>query len=118
MNRRFDALFESIDAKRTGDFLGFLAEDAYFRYGSNPAAVGHAAIRAGVNQFFGSIRSSKHELQRLWETPEGVMCQGNVHYVRLDGTSIVLPFCNIFEMRGDRIARYEIYIDPTPLFAA
>ena len=111
------ALFESIDGKRTQQFLSFLTEDALFRYGSNPPAVGHAAIGATVEQFFGSIRSCSHRLVRSWEEPNSVVCQGEVQYVRLDGRSLTLPFCNVFELRGDKISRYEIYIDPTPLLA-
>jgi ketosteroid isomerase-like protein len=115
---RFDALFESIDTKRTQDFLGFLTEDAVFRYGSHPEAAGRTTIGAAVDQFFASIESSRHELRLLWERPDAVVCQGDVHYVRRDGRKLTLPFCNVFRMRGDKIARYEIYIDPAPLFAA
>jgi ketosteroid isomerase-like protein len=111
------SLFASIDAKRTQQFLGFLTEDAVFRYGSNPRVVGRSAIELVVDQVFASIRSCSHRVLRVWEHPGSVICQGEVTYVRLDGRSIVLPFCNVFELRDERIARYEIYIDPGPLTA-
>ena len=111
------ALFESVDAKRTADFLSFLTDDALFRYGSNPAATGRIAIGTAVEQFFASIRSCSHRLTRFWEDRSSVVCQGEVQYVRLDGRSVTLPFCNVFELRDEKISRYEIYIDPTPLMA-
>lgn len=114
---RCDALFKSIDSKRTDAFLSFLNEDALFRYGSNAEVIGRAAIGAAVDQFFATIQSSAHRLHRLWQQPDSAVCQGEVRYVRLDGRSVVVPFCNVFQLRDEKISRYEIYIDPTPLMA-
>lgn len=114
---RWNALFARIDSKHTEGFLHFLTEDAVFRYGSQPPVAGRAAIGALVEGIFASIRSCSHRLLRVWEPPEAAVCQGEVTYVLHDDRSILLPFCNVFELRGAKIARYEIYIDPTPLTA-
>ncbi len=45
------------------------------------------------------------------------MCEGLVTYTRLDGSQVTIPFVNVFYLRGDKIARYLIYIDNGPLFA-
>ena len=111
------ALFASIDAKQTSQFLAYLTPDALFRYGSWPAAIGHEAIGSVVDQFFASIRSSSHRIIRMWQEPDSAVCKGEVTYARLDGNSVVVPFCNVFELRDQKITRYEIYIDPTPLLA-
>jgi ketosteroid isomerase-like protein len=112
------ALFACIDGRNTRDFLRFLAPDALFRFGSAPPAQGTAAIGRAVDAFFGSIRSLSHRLFEVWSPgPDLVICRGEATYQRLDGRSVVLPFCNVFLMRGDEIARYEIYLDPTPLAA-
>jgi ketosteroid isomerase-like protein len=39
-------LFAAVDAKDTQHFVGFLAEDATFRFGNQPAVRGRAAIGA------------------------------------------------------------------------
>lgn len=114
---RWRALFAAVDAKKTREFLTFLTPDALFRYGSNVPATGHDAIAAMVDRFFDSIRLSDHRIHRVWEEPGSAVCQGEVAYVRLDGGAAILPFCNVFGLRGEKIERYEIYIDPTPLFA-
>jgi limonene-1,2-epoxide hydrolase len=31
---------------------------------------------------------------------------------------VTIPFANVFELQGDRIRLYRIYIDNSPLFAA
>jgi hypothetical protein len=114
----FPELFACIDAKETQRFLDFLTEDALFRYGSSPPVTGHSAIRAQVEQVFSSIRSCSHRLDHVWDPPGFAICQGEVTYVRLDGRSITVPFCNVFQMQAEKIARYEIYLDPTPLMGA
>jgi len=111
-------LFASIDGKQTQDFVSFLAEDGEFRFGNGPPVHGRAAVGAYVDGFFGMIRSSKHELVRAWNDDGTAVCEGNVTYTRLDGSKVTLPFVNVFYMRGKDIARYLIYIDNAPLFAA
>jgi limonene-1,2-epoxide hydrolase len=111
------ALFASIDAQDVPRFLSFLTADARFRFGNLPAAVGHADIGAAVTAFFGSIAALRHELLRVWTAPAQVITEGVVHYTRLDGGRVSLPFVTVFGMSGERIADYLIYIDPTPLYA-
>jgi ketosteroid isomerase-like protein len=112
------ALFAAIDAGSTRDFLGFLTPDAVFRYGSAPPVSGEAAIGQAIDAFFRSIGSLSHRLLDIWsQAPDLLICRGEVTYVRQDGRSVLLPFCNILQLRGERICRYEIYLDPMPLLA-
>lgn len=119
MNRQqwCSALFESIDAKRTRDFLAFLTADARFRFGGMPPAEGEAAVERALEAFFGGVASLSHRVHDLWDTSGHVICRGEVHYVRRDGKSVNTPFCNVFTMRGDKIACYDVYLDPTSLTA-
>lgn len=110
------SLFDAVDSQDTPRFLGFLTEDAEFRFGNGPAAVGHAAIGAAVTGFFGAIRGSRHRLERTWEDADSAVCAGDVTYTRLDGSTLTLPFVDVFYFRGGRIARYLIYMDVNPLF--
>ena len=113
---RLDGLFASIDAKDTDEFLGYLTEDATFRFGSAPAVTGHAAIREGVDGFFSSIAGSEHSLKNVITNGGLLVCEGEVTYDRHDGSNITLPFTNVFDVEGDRIANYRIYIDIAPLY--
>ena len=117
---RLDGLFAAIDSKDTDGFLGFLAGEASFRFGSQPALVGHDAIRAGVDGFFASIDASEHRLANVLASNSTLVCEGSVTYTRKDGSTITLPFTNVFELDAglDRIAEYKIYIDIAPLYAA
>jgi len=110
-------LLASIDAKSTEGFLAHLTSDALFRYGSGQVVSGHAAIGKVVESVFASFRELSHLLLRVWHGQNSLVCQGEVRYTLHDGRVVTLPFCNVFELRGSLICRYQIYIDPTPLAA-
>jgi len=113
----FKKLFASIDAMDTESFLGFIHEEAMFRFGSSPAVTGHAEIRVAVESFFASFAALKHDLQRQVADGNAVVCEGEVTYTRHDGRTITLPFVNVFEVDEGLIAEYRIYIDIAPLYA-
>ncbi len=110
-------LFAAIDSKDTAAFLEFLAPDAEFRFANAPVAQGHAAIGAMVSGFFGIIGGSRHRLIRSWKDADTAVCEGEVTYTRLDGSTLTLPFANVFYLRGERIGRYLIFIDNSALFS-
>jgi ketosteroid isomerase-like protein len=111
------ALFAAIDARDTDAFLSYLTEDARFVFGNAPPAVGHAAIGAMVRGFFASIAACRHDASDAFRDGDHVVCRGTVTYTRRDGRGVALPFCNVLAMRGPRVADYQIYSDPAPLFA-
>ena len=103
----FGKLFVSIDAMDTEGFLGFIAHDGEFRFGSSPPVNGHAGIRTAVEGFFSSFAELRHELQRMVADGNSVVCEGEVTYRRHDGSEITLPFANVFGLQGDRIKNYK-----------
>ena len=111
-------LFAALDRKDVSAFGAFLAEDAFFRFGSQPEARGRAAAEAAVEAFFGMIAGLSHELTGEWEGPGSVVVEGQVTYTRRDGTTVTLPFVDVLDMRGSRIQAYKIYMDIAPLFGA
>jgi ketosteroid isomerase-like protein len=114
---RLEGLFAAIDAKDTEAFLGFLTDDAVFRFGSAPEAIGQNAIRDGVNGFFTTIAGSTHAIGNVIESGSTLVCEAEVTYQRHDGSELTLPFTNVFELSGELISHYKIYIDIAPLYA-
>jgi ketosteroid isomerase-like protein len=113
--RWIEDLFASIDEMDAEKFVAFMTDDAQFRYGSNEPTVGKSAIGEYVRQFFGMFKRLRHQLIGSWSHPDAIFIQGEVTYVKPDGSELTLPFLNCFKMRGDKIHEYLIYIDPTPL---
>lgn len=110
-------LFDSVDSKDTARFLSYLAPDAEFRFGSAPPVFGLEKTGAAVDGFFSSIGGCSHQLNNTWTADGTIACEGEVTYRRHNGSEITLPFVNVFEMAGDLISRYKIYIDIGPLYA-
>lgn len=110
-------VFAVIDARDAAGFVALLTADAQFRFGNAPTLVGSDAIRAAVSGFFAAIGSCSHRLIRTWSGPAWVACEGEVTYLRHDGSTVTVPFANVFELRGKLIAVYRIYIDNSPLFS-
>jgi len=109
-------MFAAIDSKDTQAFVGFLTDDAVFRFGSAPTVRGREAIFAAVDGFFGTIAGCSHDVQKTLSSGSTLVCEGEVTYRRHNGTEITLPFTDIFEYDGDLIAQYKIYIDIGPLY--
>ena len=114
---RIRGLFAAIDAMDVDRFLAFLTTDASFRFGSSPAATGHDAIRAAVGGFFETIGSLSHAISTAFAEDQTLVCEGEVTYTRHDGSTITLPFADVFEYEDDLIADYKIYMDIGPLYA-
>lgn len=112
-----DDLFASIDRMDADAFAGFLTEDGRFSFGNQPAAKGRAAVREAVGGFFASIAGLQHRIDRVWEDKDSVVCHGEVTYERMDGSSITLPFADVFYLQGGLISDYRIFMDVAPLYA-
>jgi limonene-1,2-epoxide hydrolase len=110
-------LFAAIDAQDGAAFVSFLTDDAVFRFGSAPPVQGRAAVQAAVEGFFDSIAGLSHSIDRTLGEGSTLVCEGQVTYTRHDGSTIAIPFTNVFEYEGELIAEYKIYIDISPLYA-
>ena len=109
-------LFASIDAMDTESFLGFISQDARFRFGSAPPVTGHDAIRDAVGGFFASIAGLSHAQKRVVASGGAIVIEGEVTYTRHDKSKITLPFVNVLEVANDLVVDYKIYIDIGPLY--
>ncbi len=110
-------LFAAIDARDPERFVGFLTEDAIFRFGSAPAVQGHEAIRRAVSEFFATITGLNHSVTNSLAHNDTLVCEGEVTYTRHDGSTVTLPFADAFELDDGHISHYKIYMDIGPLYA-
>lgn len=115
--RDLEPLFAAIDAMDVEAFTGFLTDNASFRFGSAPAACGKAAIEAAVGEFFASLAGLSHVITAMATRGDMLFCEGETTYTRHDGKNVVVPFADVFEYEGGKIAEYRIYADLAPLFA-
>lgn len=109
-------LFDRLDAKDTDGWLEFLSHDAQFCFGNAPPLVGKSEIGSGVNAFFSSLTSIDHEIAESWKLSDAVICRGRVTYTRLDGSTLTIPFANVFKLDDNGLVyEYLIYADTSDL---
>lgn len=108
-------LFAAIDRKDADGFVSFLTEDACFRFANASVICNRENIRNAVVLFFSGIKSSHHRILNVWEQDDVVICEGEVNYIRQNGSELSFPFTDIFQMKGNLISDYRIYMDISPL---
>jgi ketosteroid isomerase-like protein len=111
-----EELFRAVDTRDASGFVEFLAPDAVFRFGNAPIITGRAAISTAVSEFFRSIAGLDHRLLGRWADGDSMACHGEVTYSRHDGSTVTLPFANVFRLRDGLISEYLIYADLSPLY--
>jgi len=109
-------ILAAVDAKDTDKFLTFLSDDASFRFANAEAIDGKKGIGDMLKGFFESITGLSHALEEHWKTDNAVISRGQVTYTRLNGSTLTVPFANIFRMKGDLIKDYLIYVDASQLY--
>jgi ketosteroid isomerase-like protein len=111
-----DGLFHAIDKMDADQFASYLSEDCRFKFGNWDAVFGRHAAHASVARFFESIRSLAHDSIDIYESGDAVTSRGMVTYTRHSGTTLTIPFCNVFRMEGNQIRDYQIYADVSTLY--
>ena len=111
-------LFQNIDNMDTEGFTSFLADDVVFRFGNADPVTGKAAVRDIVDGFFSSINNLHHELERICNEEDTVVCHGFVTYTRHDQSTLRIPYANVMVLRDGQIVEYLIFNDTSELYRA
>ncbi len=115
---RVARLFQSIDEQDTEAFLALLTDDVLFRFGHADPVHGRAAVGEVVSGFFDSVKGMRHDLVRVWDEEDTVICHGTVTYTRHDSTTLSVPFANILGISGNLIKEYLIFVDVSGLYSS
>jgi ketosteroid isomerase-like protein len=113
--------FRVVDAMDAPTLTEAFTEDATFRFGNNPPAVGRGQVEQAVSAFFSMIEGLSHEITGVWsgtwEGGEVTSVEAEVTYSRQDGTRTQpLPVTSTLRREGDQIRDYRIFMDVAPLF--
>lgn len=109
------SLYKAVDNKDLNYLEFILAEHVNFRIGNfNTITDKHTALDAN-KQFFNSIGSMKHSIDKVWSAGKDVICSGIVDYVRLDGSEHCAFFSTQLTLVGGKITDYFVYADISEL---
>ncbi len=106
---------DSLDDGDAAGFCEYLAEDCTFIFANNDPVDGRNAIRSFVEGFIDSLDATNHVIDETFQVPGRTIVRGEVEYVRHDGSTLEVPFTNVFETDGGEIEVYQIYVDNSAL---
>jgi len=109
------SLYKSVDNKDLNVLSEKLDEAVYFKFSNSEAVTGKAAVLEANNGFFSSIKSMRHEIGKVWSQGGDIICNGEVHYTRLDDSLCSAAFATILTVKNNKITNYLIYADVSSL---
>jgi ketosteroid isomerase-like protein len=108
-------LFETFDVD---GFLGYLTEDAVYRFGNYPAAVGKDAIAATIKaSHMDQITGIAFDIKDVYEKDDAVISELVINYSLVNGKTISLPCVDVFRFEGEKVKAMLVFMDASPLFA-
>lgn len=108
------ALFEAMDLERA---LTYFTEDALYRFGNYPVAIGKVAIADAIEAIYQNrVQEFSFEINEIWEIADTVICQMEIGYTCIDGKVLTLPRTDIFRLEDDLIREMRVYTDISPIF--
>ena len=110
-----EQLYQAVDNKDLDYLDAVLAESVRFQLGSFPVLESKAEVLEANRDFFVSISSMQHTLERVWLQGHEIICTGKVDYVRLDQTEIQVGFATILGYQDDLIVDYQVFVDVSEL---
>ena len=117
MSRDVAPIFAAIDAMDADKFNSYLTADVRFRFANADPAIGHAAVKEGVEAFWATIDGLTHHILNSWDFGETTIVQIDVEYRRKDGKSVTTPNADILVFENDLVKDWQIYIDVAPVYA-
>jgi len=110
-----DALYTAVDNKDLNFMEAVLADNVKFRIGNYPLIDNKAAVLDANRQFFSSIHSMSHRIDKTSHTSNTLWCNGSVDYVRLDGSEHSANFATQLTIEQQKIVDYLVYADLSEL---
>lgn len=109
-------LFERVDAMDAEGFAAFLAEDAVLLFGNAEPVAGRPAAQAALEAFYATLGGIHHDIEVWRESGDAVFFHGRVTYTRRDGSTLCVPFADIFRLNSAGLIQdYRIFLDISQL---
>ncbi len=109
-------LLAATDAGDEAASDALLADDVRFRFANGAVVDGKAALIAGRGAFRDAIAGMHHEIVSITESDDVIVAELIVTYTRRDASTVAVPCCDVFRLRGGLVVDYRIYIDVGPVF--
>ncbi len=112
--RRLIALAES---NQPEEYIKFFTDDAIYQVGNSQPVIGGTGILQLLPAILQKIDHVNHNIKHLWEVGDTVICEAEVIYTRKDGKVLSVPNLNLIHFTGNKIDRYQAFIDASIAFS-
>jgi len=108
------AFLEAFNAHDVDAVMSFFAEDCVFDTPRGPAPggrhlVGKQEVREGIQARFDGIPDIRYGDERHWTCGHRGVSEWTIRGTQLDGESIEVRGCDLFEFNGDKISRKDSF---------
>ncbi|MBD2357587.1 nuclear transport factor 2 family protein [Tolypothrix sp. FACHB-123] len=117
---RLGILKQALTAVETNDvdtYITLFTEDAVYKIGNYEPVIGREGIKAFALPVMQMFKSVVHEAKNIWELGNTIVSEMNVIYTRQDDKVFAIPCLNIITFKGDKIQKYQAFIDASPAFS-
>ncbi|NIB40812.1 nuclear transport factor 2 family protein [Pseudomaricurvus alkylphenolicus] len=111
MHRTIAEFYGHADALDTEGVCLCLDEDVELQFSNSPLIKGRQQVREVFSQFYGTIKSMKHDFVSEWETSGTTLLESRVTYTRGNGTVLSVPAFSVVELHREKISSVRIFVD-------
>ena len=102
----------ALDEENPDDFVAFLADDVWLRYGTSDPVIGLEAVRSWMRELQETIATVQHRVTDVRTDGDAIIIEAETTYSWDDGSALKVPEAISFRMRGESASRVQVY---TPL---
>lgn len=105
------SLYRAVDDMNAKCVVDHVTEDVQFQLGNLEPLTGRAAVEESNAAFFATIKAMHHTISCVWSSGDTAICDGTVHYTRLDQSEHEVPFAAHLGLRNGKISDYKVFVD-------
>ncbi|EAS44272.1 nuclear transport factor 2 family protein [Photobacterium profundum] len=109
-------LYKIVDSRDVTALSEMLHQDVVFRFSNAEPVEGKSAVVDVNRQFFDSITGMSHTFEGFWNQDDVIICNGQVNYVRKDGSQHSAKFATFLIIKDGLVVDYKIYADVSQLY--
>ncbi len=112
--------FAVVDSRQPEKIATYMTDDVRLQMANMEPSVGVDALKAAFQAAANRFKSINHKIQGVWagqwESGDVVSVEAIVSYELPSGKVVELPCTSTLRLKGEKIADYRIFIDPSPAF--
>lgn len=112
--------FRAVDSSQPDKIAQFVTDDVRLQMANREVGRGvdefKSAFEGAANRFVSIVHKIEGVWSGVWEQGEVVSVEALVQYELPNKKVIELPCTTTLRLRGDKIADYRIFIEPSPAF--